>query len=250
VSDSIERNVEYWTAQNANGYADAGRRAWSTDEITWGQFGIPEAEVGALPDVTGKDVVELGCGTGYVSAWLKRAGARTVVGLDPTPAQLATAQALGREIGPPLPLVRAAGEAVPLRDASFDLVVSEYGAAIWASPHEWIPEAARLLRPGGELVFLGCALLFILCAPDEEAPAGTTLVRDQRGIHRVTYTDDPGVEFHVAHGEMIRVLRSAGLEVLDLIELYVPDGAESRQYIDADWGRRWPVEEIWRARKR
>ena len=250
TSDSIERNVAYWTEQNAGHYGPAGRRHWSTDTFTWGEFEIPEAEVGALPDVTGKDVVEIGCGTAYISAWLARRGARRVVGLDPTPAQLATAAGLAAEIGPAMPFVRAAGEAVPLRDSSFDLAVSEYGAAIWADPYHWIPEAARLLRPGGELVFLANSVLFILCAPDEEAPAGAMLVRDQRGLHRVEYTDDPGVEFHLPHGEMLRVLRDSGFEVLDLIELHAPEGRADKQYISVEWGRRWPVEEIWRARKK
>ena len=249
MTDSIERNVAYWTEQNANGFAEGGRRHWLTDRFTWGEYGIAEADVGALPDVAGKDVVELGCGTAYISAWLARRGARSVVGIDPTPAQLATADELRREIGPHIDLVRAAGEAVPLRSASFDIAVSEYGAAIWADPFRWIPEAARLLRPGGELVFLANSLLFVLCAPDEEAPAGTALVRDQAGLHRVEYTDDPGVEFHLAHGEMLRLLRASGFEVLDLIELYAPEGADDLRYINAAWGRRWPIEEIWRARR-
>jgi SAM-dependent methyltransferase len=249
VTDYIDRNVGYWTDQAVD-YAASGRRSWSTDEFTWGEFRIPEAEVGALPDVVGADVVEIGCGTAYISAWLARRGARRVIGLDPTPAQLATAAALGAEIGPGIPLVRAAGEAVPLRDASFDLAVSEYGAAIWADPYVWIPEAARLLRPGGELVFLANAVLFTLCAPDEEAPAGRTLEREQRGLYRVEYTDDPGVEFHLPHGEMLRLLRASGFDVLDLIELHAPDGAKDVQYATADWAQRWPVEEIWRARKR
>jgi SAM-dependent methyltransferase len=250
VSDSIERNIGYWTTQNASGYADAGRRHWLSDDVTWGEYGIPEADVGALPDVVGKDVVELGCGTAYISAWLARRGARAVVGVDPTPAQLATADALRADVGPRIALVRAAGEAVPLRSASFDLAVSEYGAAIWADPFQWIPEAARLLRPGGELVFLANSLLFVLCAPDEEAPAGPVLVRPQAGLHRVEYTEDPGVEFHLAHGDMLRLLRASGFDVLDLIELYVPEGAGDRQYISAAWGRQWPIEEIWRARRR
>jgi SAM-dependent methyltransferase len=249
ASDSIERNVGYWSEQAA-GYAVSGRRSWETDEFTWGEFGVPESEVSALPDVAGADVVEIGCGTAYISAWLARRGARTVVGLDPTPAQLATAQALGQEIGPPIPLVRAAGEHVPLRGGTFDLAVSEYGAAIWADPYRWIPEAHRLLRPGGELVFLANAVLFILCAPDAEEPVGEVLVREQRGLHRVEYTDDPGVEFHLPHGEMLRLLRRTGFEVLDLIELHAPDGAVDKPpYLSADWARRWPVEEIWRARK-
>jgi hypothetical protein len=107
-----------------------------------------------------------------------------------------------------------------------------------------------LLRPGGELVFLANAVLFVLCAPDEDAPAGTSLVRDQRGLHRVEYTDDPGVEFHLPHGEMLRLLRDTGFEVLDLVELYAPEGADDKRYISVDWARRWPAEEIWRARKR
>lgn len=250
MEDDVARNIEYWTAKNEGGYDEAGRRAWSTDRFTWGQFEIPEDEVGVLPEVAGKDVVELGCGTAYISAWLARRGARSVVGIDPTPAQLATAAALGAELGPAVPLVRAAGEQVPLRSGSFDLAVSEYGAAIWADPYRWIPEAGRLLRPGGELVFLANSVLYILCAPDEEAPAGAALVRDQAGLHCVQYTDDPGVEFHLPHGEMLRVLRSSGFEVLDLVELHVPAGAHDREYISAEWGRRWPVEEIWRARKR
>jgi SAM-dependent methyltransferase len=250
ASDSIERNVGYWSEQAA-GYAVSGRRSWETDEFTWGEFGVPEAEVGALPDVAGADVVEIGCGTAYISAWLARRGARTVIGIDPTPAQLATARALGEEIGPTIPLVRAAGEQVPLRDGAFDLAISEYGAAIWADPYRWIPEAHRLLRPGGELVFLANAVLFILCAPDAEVPVGEALVRAQRGLHRVEYTDDPGVEFHLAHGEMLRLLRRTGFEVLDLVELHAPDGAVDKPpYLSADWARRWPVEEIWRARKR
>ena len=248
MSDSIERNVGYWTTQAA-AYAVSGRRSWETDEFTWGDLGVLESEVGVLPDVTGADVVEIGCGTAYISAWLARRGARRVVGVDPTPGQLATAAALGAEIGPRIPLVRAAGEAVPLRSGTFDLAVSEYGAAIWADPYVWIPEAHRLLRPGGELVFLGNAVLHVLCAPDEEAPAGPALVRDQRGLHRVEYTDDPGVEFHLAHGDMLRLLRRTGFEVLDLVELHAPDGYAGSAYITPDWARRWPAEEIWRARK-
>ena len=51
-------------------------------------------------------------------------------------------------------LIEANAEDVPLPDASFDLAISEYGASIWCDPYKWIPEAARLLRPGGELIFL------------------------------------------------------------------------------------------------
>jgi SAM-dependent methyltransferase len=121
--------------------------------MTWGLWAVPESELRVLGDVAGLDVVELGCGTAYVSAWLARRGARPV-GVDPTPAQLETARAMQAEFGLEFPLYEAAAEDVPLADASFDLAVSEYGASIWADPYRWVPEAARLLRGGGRLVFL------------------------------------------------------------------------------------------------
>jgi len=248
MSDSITRNQEVW-ADQAESYVAPGRRSWSTDDVTWGIWAIPESEVGLLPDVDGADTVELGCGTGYVSAWLARRGARPV-GVDPTSAQLATARAFQHEFDLPFPLVRAAGEQVPLRDASFDLVISEYGAAIWADPYQWIPEAARLLRPGGELVFLGNAALLMLCVPDEDdVAAEPTLIRSQFGMHRFEWPDDQGVEFHLSHGDMIRLLRANGFEVLDLVELRPgEDATTGYPFVTLDWARRWPSEEVWRAR--
>src|SRR5207237_9484203 len=127
------------------------------------------------PGVAGLDVVELGCGTAYISAWLARRGARPV-GVDPTPAQLATARRCQQELGLSFPLVDAAAERVPLPDAAFDLAISEYGASIWADPYKWIPEAARLLRPGGRLVFLSNSTLAVLCGPDT-GPIQERLVR-------------------------------------------------------------------------
>jgi SAM-dependent methyltransferase len=249
VSDSIRRNQEQWAA-DAPDYVAAGRRGFG-GEPTWGIWGVPEDEVGLLPDVDGADTVELGCGTGYVSPWLARRGARPV-GVDPTVAQLATARMLQDEFDLPFPLVRAAGEQVPLRDASFDLVISEYGAAIWADPYRWIPEAARLLRPGGRLVFLGNATLMMLCAPDDEdLAADARLLRPQFGMHRFEWPEDgPGVEFHLSHGDMIRLLRSCDLEVLDLVELRPgPDATTTYPFVTLEWARQWPSEEVWVARR-
>ena len=127
-------------------------------------FSVPESEVGALRgvDFDGSEVVELGCGTAYFGAWLARRGAR-VTGVDVTPAQLDTARRLQAETGLPLTFVEASAEDVPLPDASFDLALSEYGASIWCDPERWTAEAARLLRPGGDLVFLCNSTLSILC---------------------------------------------------------------------------------------
>jgi SAM-dependent methyltransferase len=246
----VRRNIEVWTRVNAE-YTDAeARRKWEQREMTWGVWNTPESAVRVLPDVAGLDVVELGCGTAYFASWLARRGAR-VVGVDPTPAQLETARAMQAELGIEFPLVEAAAESVPLADASFDLALSEYGASIWSDPYEWIPEAARLLRPEGRLIFMRNSTLVMLCLPDDGA-AEERLVREQREMHRFEWPDG-AVEFHLGHGDWIDVLRGNGFEIERLLELYAPTEAEDHGYYDfvaTDWARRWPAEELWVARTR
>jgi SAM-dependent methyltransferase len=205
-----------------------------------------------LPDVSGKDVIELGCGTAYFGAWLKRAGATRVVGVDVTPAQLETARRMDGEFGLGLELIEANGEEVPLPDSTFDLVFSEFGASIWCDPALWIAEAARLLRPGGELVFLRGSTLNVLCQPDEGLMS-ERLARPQKGLYRLEWDDEDGagVEFHPGFGEMFQILRTNGFELVDFRELFAPDDAVDHEYyvhLPAEWAKRWPGEEIWRLR--
>jgi SAM-dependent methyltransferase len=249
--DYVPRNVEVWTKSNAEYTASRARETWAQEEIRWGVFSVPESELNVLGNVAGLDVVDLGCGTGYFSAWLAKRGARPV-GVDPTPAQLATARAMQTEFGLEFPLLEGVGEAVPLPDASFDLVLSEYGASIWADPYRWIPEAARLLRPGGRLIFLCNSTLVVLCQT-LEPPVGETLQRPQLGLHRIYWPDTGETEFHMAHSDWIDVLRQNGFDVERLAELYAPEGAETHgyyNYVTAEWAHKWPAEEIWVARKR
>jgi SAM-dependent methyltransferase len=245
------KNREVWTKANAE-YTDAkARDSWAREEIDWGMFSGPEAEIGALGEVEGKDVVELGCGTAYLGAWLARRGAR-VTGVDPTPAQLETARRMQDEFDLHFQLIEAAAEDVPLPDASFDLAVSEYGASIWADPELWIAEAARLLRPGGRLVFLCNSTLSILCSPDE-GKVEERLLRGHDDLGRIEWPgEDEGVNFHLPHGELIRILRTNGFEIEALHERLAPPSAADHDYYDfvpAAWAQRWPAEEIWVARK-
>jgi SAM-dependent methyltransferase len=242
-------NRALWTVVNAE-FTDADAyRAWAAEDFVWGVFAAPERELGVLGNVRGLDVIELGCGTGYISAWLARRGARPV-GLDVTPAQLTTAHRCQELFGLSFPLIEADAESVPLRDNRFDLVISEYGASVWCDPERWVPEAARLLRPGGRLVFLTNSVLVTVCVPDEGGHASESLLRPQNGMSRVRWPGG-GIEFHPSHSEWIRLLRRSGFVVEALHELYAPDGAQTHEYYDiatAQWAKQWPVEDLWAAR--
>jgi len=250
LPEHVRRNRAVWD-EWAGSYAEAGERGWAQASPTWGIWNIPESEVHLLPEnLAGKDAIELGCGTAYVASWLARRGAR-VVGIDNSEAQLATARRLQREHGLDFRLVHGNAETVPYPDASFDFAISEYGACLWADPQRWVPEAARLLRPGGRLTFLVNSFLLMLCAPPEDGVAATDrLLRPAFGIYRVEWDDTPGVEFHLSHGDWIRLLRGSGFEIEDLLELRpAADAPTPYPFVTLEWARQWPCEEVWKVRK-
>ncbi|MEU7661207.1 class I SAM-dependent methyltransferase [Streptomyces lincolnensis] len=245
-TEHVELNRRYWDDEAAAWHGPLARDHWSRTEPRWGLWATPESQVSVLPDdLAGARAIELGCGTAYVSAWLARAGAHPV-GIDVSEEQLATARAMQAEFGIDFPLVLGTAEEVPYDDNTFDLAISEYGASLWCDPTRWIPEAARLLVPGGRLVFMRYSPLFALCAgPD--GTASTTLSRGQFGLARLDRGNH--VQFVLPHGEMLRLLRSCGFVVEDLIEIQAPT-TTPRDYaeVPADWARQWPSEEIWTAR--
>jgi SAM-dependent methyltransferase len=252
LPDHVRRNRAEWDSW-APDFVANGERSWrlAPGDEKWGIWDIPEQSVHLLPDdLDGLNAIELGCGTAYVSAWLARRGARPV-GIDNSEQQLATARRLQGEHGIAFPLIHGNAEHVPLPDATFDLAISEYGASIWADPNAWVPEAARLLRPGGRLIFLVNSTILALCMPDDERPAPAELLRPQRGLHRLEWSDDNSVSFYLSHGDWIRLLGDNGFEVVALHELYPDEGATTEfPFVTVEWARQWPSEEVWVARKR
>jgi len=239
-------NQALWAVMNERFTDGAADELWSRPSAVWGLFEVPERDLDVLGPVDGLDVVELACGTAYFSAWLARDGAR-VVALDLSHEQLVTARRMQTEVGPVFPLVQADGERVPLAGGRYDLVVSEHGAAVWCDPERWLPEAARLLRPGGRLVFLTNSHLSALCVPSEEGVAGDRLLRGQREAYQVRWPGG-GDEFHPSHGDWVRLLRGAGFELVAMHEIYAPpEGSDHAFYeiVSKDWATRWPAEELW-----
>jgi SAM-dependent methyltransferase len=251
LPDYVLRNRAHWD-KHAPAWVEGGERNWVSEPL-WGIWGIPETELRLIPDdMTGMDAIELGCGTGYVSAWLARRGAR-VVGIDNSEGQLATARRLAEEHGVDLELIHGNAEEVPYPDESFDFAISEYGAAIWADPYKWIPEAWRLLRPGGLLVFLGNhPLTMIVQHHDTDDPLTRKLLLPYFGMHRIDWTDpdDEGTEFNLPISDWVSLFNEVGFEILDYFELQAPGpGDEVRFYVSADWAHDYPSEQVWKLRR-
>ena len=195
------------------------------------------------------DVVELGCGTGYVSYWAHLRGARTITGIDNSPAQLATATQRAASKSVTFPTVLGDAHRLPYADDSFDVAINEYGAAIWCDPELWVREAHRLLRPDGRLVFLGNSPLTLVCTPLSGAHVDRTLHRSYFDMGRVDFSDaeiDPGgIEFNRPLSSWFELFRTVGFRVDDYREPRAPDTATGTEFaVSADWSREWPSEQV------
>ena len=154
------------------------------------------------------------------------------------------------QAGADFPLVHSSAEATPFADQSFDVIFCDHGAMAFADPHLTIPEAARLLRPGGLLAFSMNTPILDLAWPLAAAHPGERLAVDYWDLHVCEAPGEP-VEFQLPYGTWIALFRESGFVVEDLIELRPPADATSsyRDEHDLAWARRWPMEHIWRVRR-
>ncbi|HEY5986954.1 MAG TPA: class I SAM-dependent methyltransferase [Streptosporangiaceae bacterium] len=208
----------------------------------WGMFSIPDAELGALGDVTGQRVLELGCGAGQWSrSLLEEAG--QIVGFDLSEAQIGAARQAMRGR---YPLVQGAAQQLPFADSSFDVVLCDHGALSWAPPAEAVPEAARVLRGGGRLVFSIASPWLETCYDYAADRVTSSLRQDYFGLYAIP-EEGGAASYTLTYGEWVRVLRSAGLVIDDLIE--PRPGPQMRStYLDfdpPDWASHWPCELLW-----
>ena len=245
----IERNRAAWERW-APKYAPAGLKEWRDGELRWGIWGFPEPKLQLLEGVKpGSHIIELGCGTAAISAGLARRGFHPV-GVDIARPMLEAAARLERHFGLSFALLCANAERLHYDDASFDCAISEYGASLWCDPQRWVPEAHRVLRPGGRLIFITNSALLMACTPENGGPVTDHLVRDYFSTDRVEFPGDGAVEFHLKHGDWVRLLRNSGFVLENLIEIRPRADAKPRfDFVSAEWSRRWPSEEIWVARK-
>lgn len=247
--DHVEINRAFWN-DIAPDFVALGERLWALDQPEWGIWNTPNDRAPMLPpDMTGLEAVELGCGTGYISGWMAARGAN-VLGLDVSDQQLGTARRLAAQHGAQIDFRHLNAEATGLEDESFDFAISEYGAAIWCDPKLWLPEAWRILRPGGRLTFLGNHPLMHITTPLSGAKCDHALHRPYRTLGRLDWTrvqiDPGGVEFSLTFEAWLSLFREIGFDVTDYRELYAAEATtQDRFAVPADWAKSYPSEQIW-----
>jgi SAM-dependent methyltransferase len=244
VSDSdVRHNRSFWDADSDN-YQDAHGDDLARAPLAWGAYRVPESELQILGDLSGRTVLELGCGAAQWSVALAEQGTH-VVGLDLSAAQLGHA----RRADATLPLVQASGEQLPFAENSFDVVFCDHGALSFCDPEVSVPEVARLLRPGGLLAFCCTHPMLYLTWDDKNETQTRKLQIDYADLGRLAL-EEGTIDWVLPPGGWIRLLRANGFEIEDLQELLVGRDASTSydDYAPPKWARRWPAEWIWKAR--
>ena len=216
--------------------------------MAWGLWRIPESRLRALGDPKGRDFLEIGCGAGRWSIALARKGAR-VVGLDFSPSRLDQAATLLRRSGQRVSLIRGNAERLPFRASAFDVVFCDWGAMTFCDPYRTVPESARVLRPGGRLVFATSSPLRNIAEDRRADRIGRTLRYDYFGMHRIEFGTE--VNFQLPYGEWIRLFKDHGFVVESLVETQ-PGKRVKTPYLrpsESAWARHWPLESIWQVRR-
>jgi SAM-dependent methyltransferase len=219
-------NRRWWDRAADNYQAEHGDFLGDA-RFVWCPEGLDEADNALLGAVSGRRVLEVGCGAGQCGRWLTGQGA-DAVGVDLSSRQLRHSRRLDEATGVALPVVQADALRLPFADGVFDLACSAYGAVPFVADSGTVMrEVARVLRPGGRWVF-SVTHPIRWCFPDDPGPGG--LVARDSYFDRRPYVeqDDRGqatyVEHHRTLGDRVREIVAAGLRLVDLVEPEWPQG--------------------------
>jgi len=243
--DHVRHNRAFWDA-DSDDYQAAHGEALTRAPTAWGAFRIPESDLRVLGDVSGRALLELGCGAAQWSIALAGDSARAV-GLDVSAVQLGHARTADASV----PLVLASGERLPFARDSFDIVYCDHGAMSFCDPDIILPECARVLRAGGLLAFCATHPLLYLTWDDEGQRQTRRLQIAYAQLGRMAL-DEGTIDWLLPPGAWIRVLRAHGFDVEDCIELCAPEDATTtyEDFAPPKWACRWPAEWIWKARRK
>ncbi|MBN2452254.1 MAG: class I SAM-dependent methyltransferase [Lentisphaeria bacterium] len=211
------RSREYW---DAIAVAYQRRTVISCADFHYGPLIPGDGELGLLPALKpGCRCLELGCGGAQNSICLASRGARCTA-VDLSGGQLAAGRAAARRHGVSIAFVQGDLDRLPLSlEPRFDLVHSAYALPFVACPESCLAAMARLLRPGGVLLF----------STAHPVAAGEWLeVEGEAGMFLVDYFAPPGDRRRKGTGEEVcravpvgvvfEWLVAAGLRVDRLLE--------------------------------
>lgn len=222
-----EQNEESW--DKLSDHYQSSRRI-SLTNYHYNAYGPGDNELGIIGDVTGLDVLEVGCGGGQNSIVLARKGARSVVGIDQSENQLDYARALAKSEGVEVRFIKSDMEHMSvLEDASFDLIASTHAMNYAFDLDAVFRECARLLRPGGRLVTCLNHPLWIVLGEALEQKDFTRVVDYYEGFEDVWDWEDH-------NGEKIATFESASWRLEHIINGLISAGfsiervAEPRGY--------------------
>ena len=135
------------------GFKAAQREGWALFSRLESMTTPPAGRLVAFVNIkSGEKVLDVACGTGVVAITAARRGA-AVKGLDLAPALLERARFNAKLAGVDIEFIEGDAEALPYADASFDVVMSQYGHIFAPRPAIAMQEMLRVLRPGGKIAF-------------------------------------------------------------------------------------------------
>lgn len=215
-----------WWDRDADNYQAEHGRFLGDADFVWCPEGLREAEVHLLGPVSGRRVLEVGCGAAAAARWLAWQGAK-VVALDLSLRMLQHAAAGAERTGIALPLLQADALALPIRDSSMDLACTSFGAIPFVDDSATImKEVYRVLRPGGRWVF-SVSHPFRWVFVDDPGEAGLLATNSYFDRRPYVEFDRDGsatyIEQHRTMGDRVRELVAAGFAIVDLIEPEWPD---------------------------
>jgi SAM-dependent methyltransferase len=233
-AESVRANRAWWDAAAPAYLGEHGTDLGDADFL-WCPEGLREADAHLLGDVTGRRVLEVGCGSAPCSRWLRAAGGRPV-GLDLSGGMLARAARLNRSSDLPVPLVQADAAGLPFADGSFDLACSAFGGLPFvADAGAVLAEVARVLRPGGRFVAsVNHPMRWPF--PDSPDPADLRVIGSYFDRTAYVETADDGSALYVEHhrtvGDWVRAVVGSGLVLEDLVE---PEWTPGRTEVWGQW---------------